>query len=35
VIDVLSHGTLYDDEAAYDNVAWGYTYLIGDVDPEL
>jgi hypothetical protein len=35
VVDVLSHDTLYDDTAPYDNVAWGFTYLVGDVDPEL
>lgn len=35
VIDVLSHDTLYDDTAAYDNIAWGFTYLVGDVDPNL
>jgi hypothetical protein len=31
-IDVLSHGTLYDDEVAYDNVAWAYPFLIRDQD---
>ncbi|MEZ5064561.1 MAG: hypothetical protein R3B81_07475 [bacterium] len=31
VVDVLSNGTLYDDVAPYDNVAWGIPYgLIGD-----
>jgi hypothetical protein len=35
VVDVLSQDTLYDDTAPYDNVAWGFTYLVGDVDPEL
>ena len=28
VVDVLSEGTLLDDEAPYDNRAWGYTYLV-------
>jgi hypothetical protein len=33
VVDVLSEGTLYDDEAPYDNLAWGYPYVIErDVD---
>jgi hypothetical protein len=33
VIDVLSEGTLYDDEAPYDNAAWGITYLLaGETD---
>ena len=33
VVDVLSEGTLYDDEAPYDNVAWGIPYaLIVDGD---
>ena len=33
VVDVLSEGTLYDDEAPYDNIAWGIPYaLIVDGD---
>ena len=28
VVDVLSDDTLYDDSAAYDNVAWGVPYLV-------
>jgi hypothetical protein len=28
-IDVLSDGTLYDDQAPYDNVAWGIPYHVG------
>jgi hypothetical protein len=28
-IDVLSHGSIYDSEEAYDNVAWGIPYLAG------
>jgi hypothetical protein len=28
VIDVLSDGTLMDDEEPYDNVAWGIPYVI-------
>jgi hypothetical protein len=27
-VDVLSNGTLYDDVAPYDNVAWGMLYLV-------
>lgn len=27
-IDVLSHGTLYDDEAPYDNIVWGIPYRV-------
>ena len=27
-VDVLSEGTLYDDEAPYDNVAWGIPFLV-------
>jgi hypothetical protein len=29
VVDVLSHGSLYDSEEAYDNVAWGIPYVLG------
>lgn len=32
VIDVLSHDTLYDDVAPYDNVAWGIPYVIRGED---
>jgi hypothetical protein len=28
VVDVLSEGTLYDDTAAYDNVAWGIPFRV-------
>lgn len=28
VVDVLSDGTLYDDEAPYDNAAWGIPFLV-------
>jgi hypothetical protein len=28
VVDVLSEGTLYDDEAPYDNIAWGIPYAL-------
>ena len=28
VIDVLSEATLFDDEAPYDNLAWGYPYVV-------
>jgi hypothetical protein len=34
VVDVLSHGSLFDDTAAYDNVAWGIPYLIAGTDDE-
>ena len=27
VVDVLSNGSLYDDEAPYDNLAWGIPFL--------
>jgi hypothetical protein len=30
VVDVLSDGTLYDDEAPYDNLAWGIPFLVPD-----
>ncbi|MAF27256.1 MAG: hypothetical protein QF819_02130 [Gemmatimonadota bacterium] len=30
VVDVLSSDTLNDDTAAYDNIAWGYPYVISD-----
>jgi len=29
-IDVLSHGTIYDDELPYDSIAWGFVYRIGN-----
>ncbi len=32
VIDVLSNGSLFDDAAPYDNVAWGIPYLIRGED---
>jgi hypothetical protein len=32
VVDVLSNGTLYDDTAPYDNVAWGFPYVVGGMD---
>jgi hypothetical protein len=32
VVDVLSEGTLFDDEAAYDNVAWGIPMRVGRLD---
>ncbi|MGH2569745.1 MAG: hypothetical protein ACRDGR_00880 [bacterium] len=28
-IDVLSHGTLYDNEEPYDSVGWGIPYILG------
>jgi hypothetical protein len=28
VVDVLSDGTLHDDEAPYDNLAWGIPFLV-------
>jgi hypothetical protein len=31
-VDVLSHGTLYDDTEAYDNVIWGIPYLVVPTD---
>lgn len=33
VVDVLSEGTLFDDEAAYDNVGWGIPVRVGRLDP--
>jgi hypothetical protein len=35
LIDVLSNGTLYDDVAPYDNVAWGIPYLIQDDEVDI
>jgi hypothetical protein len=35
VVDVLSHASLYDDVAPYDNVAWGIPYWIAGEDDEL
>ncbi len=32
MIDVLSNGSLFDDAAPYDNVAWGIPYLIRGED---
>jgi len=32
VIDVLSNGTLFDDSAPYDNIAWGIPYVIRGED---
>ncbi len=32
VVDVLSEGTLFDDEIPYDNIAWGIPYVMLD-DP--
>jgi hypothetical protein len=32
VIDVLSNGTLFDDSAPYDNMAWGIPYVIRGED---
>jgi hypothetical protein len=29
VIDVLSHGSIYDSVEPYDSVAWGIPYLVG------
>lgn len=28
-VDVLSHGTIYDDTLAYDSIAWGFVYRVG------
>jgi hypothetical protein len=33
VVDVLSEGTLFDDEAPYDNVAWGIPCRVGRIGP--
>lgn len=34
VVDVLSHGTLFDTEEAYDNAAWGIPLIVGsDISP--
>ena len=34
VVDVLSHGTLFDTEEAYDNAAWGIPLIVGnDIAP--
>jgi hypothetical protein len=32
-VDVLSQGTLLDDTAAYDNIAWGIPYRVGPAAP--
>jgi hypothetical protein len=32
VVDVLSEGTLLDDDAPYDNVAWGIPLRVGRTD---
>jgi hypothetical protein len=32
-VDVLSEGTLYDDVAPYDNIAWGIPYRVGEMSP--
>lgn len=33
VVDVLAEGTLLDDEAPYDNVAWGIPCRVGRIGP--
>ena len=33
VVDVLSHGTLFDDAIPYDNVAWGIPWRIAEGGP--
>lgn len=32
-VDVLSEGTLFDDVAPYDNIAWGILYRVGEISP--
>ncbi len=29
-VDVLSNGTIYDDTLAYDSIAWGFVYRVGN-----